>query len=296
MVRAWWVNQGRSSKLGHGYGTVWAPIRGDNGRSVSSWDRMDEARPGDSIVHYSNGAIRGLSVVLAPTRTAPRPYDAGAWNNDGRILDVDYVALDIPIPLDEIPLQARLAEPKPHSAFTNAGAVNQGYFYPLTIDLLRMALAPAGIELEIAGIAEDEHLVFNGHSDRLGLARIRVEQPALRRRLLADRAEAPCGLCGVVASADYLVAAHIKRRADCSERERADVDVAMLACLFGCDAAFERGHVQVADDGIITIHARADRTRDRLDHLSGRPAPAFNSANRRYFRAHRAAHTLPATT
>jgi hypothetical protein len=38
---------------------------------------------------------------------------------------------------------------------------------------------------------------------------------------------------------DLAVAAHIKRRADCSEEERPDVqNIAMVSCRLGCDALF----------------------------------------------------------
>ena len=254
---------------------------------------MDQASIGDLVLHYANGSIRGFSIVLAPSRPAPRPYSSETWNNDGRILDVDYVAFDLPIRLDELPLAVRLLEPKPHAAFTSKGKVNQGYFYPLSMGLARAALDIAGIEL--TGDLDEEPLRINGLSDREGLARIRVEQPLLRQRLLAGRSEAPCALCGDVFATDYLVAAHIKRRADCSERERADVNVAMLACKFGCDAAFELGHLRVKDDGTIVVLGPTSSAR-RLAALEGRVASAFTTETRRYFRAHRQHHAKTAVT
>ena len=289
MVNAWWVNQGRSSKLGHGYAVVWAPLRSDSGRTVSSWDRMDSARPGDVVLHYANGAIRGFSVVVAPARAKHRPYDGGTWNNEGRVLDVEYAPMDVPIPLNQVPLNARLNEPTPHAAFTSAGRVNQGYFYPLTFELAQATLASAGVDVRVDETDDEQRLLFNGVSDRLGIARVRVEQPALRRRLLEGRVEAPCGLCGDTLPVEYLVAAHIKRRADCTERERADPDVAMLACLFGCDAAFERGHLRVKDNGSMTLHGPAPIP-DRLARLEGQTASVFTLRKRRYFNAHRSAH------
>lgn len=289
MVNAWWVNQGRSSKLGHGYAVVWAPLHSDSGKAVSSWDRMDCARPGDLVLHYANGAIRGFSVVVASARAKHRPYDGGTWNNEGRILDVEYAPVDVPIPLNQVPLEARLREPKPHAAFTRAGRVNQGYFYPLTFELAQVILGSAGVDVRVDESDDERRLLFNGVSDRLGIARVRVEQPALRRRLLHGRADAPCGLCGDTLPSEYLVAAHIKRRADCTERERADPDVAMLACLFGCDAAFERGHIRVKDNGSMTLHGPAVVS-DRLARLEGQPAAVFALKNRRFFNAHRRTH------
>jgi len=249
---------------------------------------MDSARPGDLVLHYANGAIRGFSVVIAPTRAKHRPYDGGTWNNEGRVLDVDYAPMDVPIALNQVPLAARLREPKPHAAFTRAGRVNQGYFYPLTFELAQATLKSAGVEVRVDE-TEEQTLLFNGSSDRLGIARFRVEQPALRRRLLAGRSEAPCGLCGDTLPVEYLVAAHIKRRADCTERERADPDLVMLACLFGCDASFELGHVRVKDNGSMTLHGPA-LVSGRLARLEGQPASAFTLRNRRYFNAHRSTH------
>ncbi len=255
---------------------------------------MDQAAIGDLVLHYANGSVRGFSIVLAPSRSAPRPYSSETWNNDGRILDVDYVAFDLPVRLDELPLEVRLLEPKPHAAFTSKGRVNQGYFYPVSMGLARAALDIAGIDL--ASNLDEEPLRINGLSDREGLARIRVEQPLIRRRLLAGRPEAPCGLCGDMFATDYLVAAHIKRRADCSERERADVNVVMLACKFGCDAAFELGHLRVKDDGTIVVLGPTSSAR-RLAALEGRVAGAFTTETRKNFRAHRHTHAkTPATS
>lgn len=289
MVNAWWVNQGQSSKLGHGFGLVWAPLVGDTGGSVPSWNRMDHARPGDLVIHYANGAARGFSIVVAPSRLQKRPYDGGTWNNEGRILDVDYVALDMPIPLAEVPLDLRLSEPRPHSAFNKVGGVNQGYFYPLTIDLARAVLDTAGVAVSIDRADDQRGILLNGATDRQGVALMRVEQPALRRLLLAGRSEAQCGLCGDVLPVEYLVAAHIKRRADCTEKERADRNVAMLACLFGCDTAFELGHLRVGDDGTIRVGGPVLAVQ-RLTRLQGHIAIAFTPATRRYFRAHRITH------
>lgn len=268
---------------------VWAPLAHETGGSIPSWDRMDDARPGDLVIHYANGFVRGFSIVVAHARLEQRPYDGGTWNNDGRILEVDFVALDIPIPLGQVPLDLRLDEPKPHSAFNEAGGVNQGYFYAITADLAQAALNAAEVEVSFEGDGDEQRIKLNGSTDRQGIALFRVEQPALRRRLLAGRSEAPCGLCGDVLPIEYLVAAHIKRRADCTERERADRNVAMLACLFGCDAAFERGHIRVKDDGAISLHGPAPVS-DRLARIEGRTASAFTPAKRRYFRAHRYTH------
>ena len=49
-------------------------------------------------------------------------------------------------------------------------------------------------------------------------------------------------------------AAHIKKRAACADQEARNLDhIAMLACLFGCDALFEAGYIAVNAAGSIII-------------------------------------------
>jgi hypothetical protein len=286
MARTWWVNQGRSGQLGHDYDVVWAPLYAENGKTISSWDSMDRAAAGDLLVHYARGAVRGFSVVLGSTRAAPRPFAVGDWNEAGRILDVEFAPLDIPVTLSEIPLHLRLAEPKPHAAFTINGEVNQGYFYPVSWDLASATLARVGIEIQTGSTGFGDRIFVNGATDREGVANIRAEQPEQRRRLLNGRSAAPCALCGVTYPADYLVTAHIKKRKDCSEKERTDTSVVMLACLFGCDAAYERGHLRVDRQGRIVVEAPAGPVADRLTFLQGARPEIFSNANRRYFACH----------
>ena len=80
----------------------------------------------------------------------------------------------------------------------------------------------------------------------------RTEQSYARARLLQGVAEPKCLLCNRAIDKSFLIAAHIKRRADCSDSERRDVDNnLMLACCFGCDDLFEHGYIGVDSKGMI---------------------------------------------
>ena len=108
--------------------------------------------------------------------------------------------------------------------------------------------------------------------DKAGHRALRVEQSYLRRALFKGPA-APCDLCGRVFEVEFLVAAHIKKRADCDDQERRDVaHVVMSACRFGCDELYERGYIAVGDDGqFILSHAIK---------ASEQPAPTRYSTSR----------------
>jgi hypothetical protein len=119
----------------------------------------------------------------------------------------------------------------------------------------------------------------------------RTEQRALREFLIDETTEAQCDLCGMTYPVGFLVAAHIKKRSECSDEEKRDIPAnAMLACRFGCDELFERGYIGVSDDGAILITTRKTLTDDlllRLEELQGLSCVAFAKSNEKYFSWHR---------
>lgn len=81
----------------------------------------------------------------------------------------------------------------------------------------------------------------------------RGEQAALRQYLLPTKTGV-CALCERAFPAQFLVAAHIKRRSECTEQEKRDLmNIAMLNCRFGCDELFGRGLISISKDGRIMV-------------------------------------------
>ncbi|MGI5502739.1 hypothetical protein [Lentzea sp. CA-135723] len=159
----------------------------------------------------------------------------------------------------------------------------------LTIPGTTLALSPVVITLHDAKFP-----VRVQKFDKLdGIAQVKVrkEQSALRRLLLGGRTTAPCDLCGDEYPEDFLVAAHIKKRSLCSDDERNDlVNVAMLACKFGCDSLFESGHVTVDDAGRVLVWFEdgfRGRLHDHLTQLDGRACGAHRVGSQPYFTWHR---------
>jgi len=98
----------------------------------------------------------------------------------------------------------------------------------------------------------------------------RTEQSKARKRLLRGRSNGTCRLCAREMSAEYLVAAHIKRRTSCSDTEKRDIDnVMMLCCKFGCDELFEHGYLSINRDGVIV------KTAKKSDAVADEYAAAF---------------------
>ena len=85
------------------------------------------------------------------------------------------------------------------------------------------------------------------------------------------------------------MASHIKPRSLCSEKERIDPNVAMLACVLGCDPLFDKGAIYVDTEGLIRISPKLKPTSDLaefLQSLEGKRAIAFSEGSKPYFKWH----------
>ncbi|WDO06206.1 hypothetical protein ME763_11250 [Streptomyces murinus] len=118
----------------------------------------------------------------------------------------------------------------------------------LTLDAATAVLEPVDTAQEEAAVAS-----FDGELERTAQRAQRGEQAALKRRLLKG-ATGECALCGRDLPGTFLIAAHIKKRAMCTDDEKRDLaNIAMLACTLGCDAVYEHGYVTVAAKGAIQV-------------------------------------------
>lgn len=162
----------------------------------------------------------------------------------------------------------------------------QGYFYPVKEELWNWFFENIP---EIAAWANAEGVAFRRlvgaiDTDARVQALARKEQARLRKALLDGAEEAECGICGRTFPERYLHAAHIKKRADASDAERIDPDIAMLACLLGCDKAFECGDILVTEGGIIRLRDSEDVfLKEAFGYLEGTTAPAYHEGTAQYF-------------
>jgi hypothetical protein len=82
----------------------------------------------------------------------------------------------------------------------------------------------------------------------------RAEQSALREHLLHGAPIGVCALCGRTMDSRLLVAAHIKKRSQCTDSEKRDLaNVGMLNCKFGCDELYERGFISISNDWTVVV-------------------------------------------
>ncbi len=89
----------------------------------------------------------------------------------------------------------------------------------------------------------------------------------------------------------FSVAAHIKKRSECSHDERLDIPaVAIAACKFGCDALFEAGYLAVDEKGVLVVSELAPKqgaAAAYLARVAGEACGEFDAARREYYKWHR---------
>jgi predicted restriction endonuclease len=134
-------------------------------------------------------------------------------------------------------------------------------------------------------------ITFDGDLDRPRDTAERGEQARLRRVVFGAAERARCAICGDEYPGAFLRAAHIKRRSACSDEERRDLsNIAMPACLFGCDSLFEVGYVAVNPDGMIAASPASlddPALGPRLDSLAGRRCETATTGRRGSYEWHR---------
>jgi len=111
---------------------------------------------------------------------------------------------------------------------------------------------------------------------------------------LGSKPSAPCDICGRDLPSRYLRVAHIKKRSLCTDQEKRDPDVVMLACV-ECDALFEAKEIVVDDSGVIEaggLSGATEALEQMLSDIVGRKRAAFSAKTSPYFKFHR---TLPAS-
>ena len=135
-ANCWWVNQGKTFAVESKGSYVWAPQKNSKGSILSHWANVSKLRVDQKILHYANGQIRAVGVVLEDAVDAPRPEELPTepWETDGRYAHVEYRILDRPIALSEIREEWRKAEANP---FNSRGGVREGYMFPLNDEFCR---------------------------------------------------------------------------------------------------------------------------------------------------------------
>jgi len=265
-----------------GSAPMWGLVPGPN--NINSHAAL---RAGDEVLFAGAGRYFARATVTATWRDAALARALWGTEGDepaGRTWELMY-SITPPADLDVSYADLNTAVGyKPNK-------VPQG-FQLLNQEKSDQVAALLGVDQQAVAASEYERVVSapEGDLEREITTRARVEQLYLRQRLFGRSATAGCGICQTELPVDLLVAAHIKKRADCSREEKLDADnIVMAACKLGCDELYERGYVAVSDNGRLVTTSRPvpPALAAVLEKIEGRQIAAHRPATRAYFAAHR---------
>lgn len=130
-LTTWWVNQNIAHAEEREGAVLWASKTDRRGRHLRHHAALLDVHPGDRVLHYARGKLRGVSVIAEAAVEAPRPYRHvdRELNDEGYLVRVLYRALGRTIDRDAIPLEWRVRE---SGAFTARGWARRGYLFPLS--------------------------------------------------------------------------------------------------------------------------------------------------------------------
>lgn len=123
----WWVNQGKTNNKKQ---FLWAPIKDKNGRTKFYWENVSKVKPGDLIIHYSDGNITGFSIAETNSYKAECPYETERWKDEGFKVNINFYSFEKQIDINDI-AEELYREGKKYSPISSNYSVNQGYLYKL---------------------------------------------------------------------------------------------------------------------------------------------------------------------
>jgi hypothetical protein len=225
---------------------MWGVTPGKTGSNQGKWEKMEL---GALVLFSANKKIYGCGVVAAKFNSKALAKHLWGVDPNGSTWEYMYALAEVrslDIPYREFNKAVGYKLNNVIQGFNVLDEAKSAAFMD-TFDLHGQRLEwPANPDDVRRAIKEFEVL------DRKFQAVQRIEQSALREHLLQGRKSGECLLCGRTFHAHFLVAAHIKKRSECTDSQKRDLhNIGMLNCKFGCDELYERGYVSVNGSGKI---------------------------------------------
>jgi hypothetical protein len=282
----WWVSQNQTFRQERQGGYLWAPDENDGGWTPFHWANLNLVQPGDLIFSYVNMKIVAVSVAKASAMSRKRPPDIGegVWEDDGKLIEVEYRDLPEPVALSDVLSELQPLLPDRYSPLTRFGTGNQGYLFSLPpragrlllerIDGISPMTVEEGIERAVPGSTERRALILS-----------RVGQGQFREDLMRVW-NGRCAVTGLDL-APLLRASHIKPWRDSDNGERLDPYNGLLLSP-SYDAAFDSGLISFAENGepILTSELTPSRV-EQLGISSTARISGLQEGHRGYLDFHR---------
>lgn len=264
---------------------VWGVVPGKGDTNIRKWNRVSR---GDVVLFCRNNMIESTATVTHKLHN--RALARELWGSDPNGSTWEYIYF-----LDELRQQSIPYTRMNMAAGYDPGFKVQGFN---VLDQERSARILSALELSSEAIYPDIPLEaflkattrLDGDSldsERISLAR--TEQGFLRNALFGKNSHGRCCLCGEIYPVELLVAAHIKKRSQCSDKERRDwKNIVAPMCKLGCDELYERGFLSVRNGAVVVLKwpSKSPALTSTLQSLEGKTCSHWNEGTIPYFRWH----------
>lgn len=278
---------------------LWGAKPGEDGRNEGRWKRVS---PGDYLLFvHGNGKVSVAEVShTLRNETLARSLWGETKTANGKVQTWEFMfALLPPRDLDLPTATLNSLIGRKSNAAVQEFVVLALEPSAAVVDYLKLPDSPANLTVPEPTTPGGRRLVTRGTPDRefdeldeQATVLRRKEQAYLRKYIFPGNS-GTCALCERVLPIEFLVAAHIKRRSECSDREKQDFEnIAMPNCKLGCDELFGRGLVSVGTTGFIEVSPSAPDVGAVAvylnNHLVGRRLVFWveRPASRKYFTFH----------
>lgn len=142
----WWVSQGASIASALKGKCLRAPQRNKQGRALFYWDNLARVTAGDLIFHYTDGAIRAVSIA------AGNGHEEETARGKGWRVEIEPHPLSAPAPLEQFN-QRLVALNLDKGPVGRNGSANPGYLFELTpeaVEAIVRDMRLTGLPREIA--------------------------------------------------------------------------------------------------------------------------------------------------
>ena len=145
MPNVFFVTQGQAYEFESRDRYIWAPITSKASANRFYWRNVELVKKDDVIIHHAGAVNGGISAISQATTdfyydSIPKELrhvaeekigTVGAWEDEGRRVDCDYVFLRNKMPIKIFKETILKFKDYKFSAFNRNGGVNQGYLYEL---------------------------------------------------------------------------------------------------------------------------------------------------------------------
>ena len=263
---------------------VWGFTPGTNNGNLAKWNRIQQ---GDVALFLRNKSAFASAVITLKIHN--HHLAARLWDYDANGTTWEYVYFLDEVQSQNVPYERlnTLLGYEPKNNFQQALVLADEKSEPVITELELQSdtydIAPSHEEY-LEALEPTENIAL----DKEIRSKARTEQSYLRSVNFKDKKYAECGICHREFPIGFLVAAHIKKRSECSDQEKRDYNnITMPMCKFGCDDLYEKGYIGV-NEKITIVHDEnlSATVREYLDAIEGNDCKYWNDATKIYFDWH----------